>query len=1017
MLPSDAFESSPLRQSLRERIHIESSSPNLPPLQDFIAQQPSRPPMRSGSRVALVLGDAPTTFVSARRLWVAPDASLESPETLTETNPKPTETSAADAPIADVPAPPQARDDEVVVVQIAGKTARKPRKPKAPKASVQQRSKPKQESTGAKTLKGKTGEADDSTPKAGESKTSEGVQTRAKATKPERKKQTGTMSNHFPQVVEPDQPAKPKKSNVHEPLHLEQAPARRLDWTPPTQKSIINLDSDSPAFKQFASSDTGQLMPVFKDLVGGYACLEPPPDAAPQTITTTSDEESSFLKKRKLIELVATREAKDPVAAAEKSPTKKKAPRKKARTITELATAAYKVPTQPDPNPPAASILDHFQGTSNKADSSASELPKKGKRKANQSKRVSKVSKKKAAPPKPILLSPTAALAQVAKQDFVFGTSSQLAREESPTVLRDLQAALRQSNQTNEMDFVIPINSDPIEPSEQRTSLWNAAARDAEGDLFDFEVINLTEDSPQLLDEDLDANPFGYFAGEDQAAMPRVVTEIPDSDGLESLVNLSDNLPSPSQRQEQDEGSPLFPDSELSTSTNVHQPAFQQIETSRGPPEPKFEEVESEVSLAEQPPRPNYEGLTDVQLAREIRTFGFKPIKRRSAMIALLDQCWQSKLRTGQARIHTSRRLPSAASKEFTKPKNSVSARVTERSRYRPRENSPSASGPQEPPPSAQPPETPKSHHSRPSSLGLASPSKIKEIASAVKHESCRHTGHTRHSFDLGRGPEPGDEAVLSWILTPDAQPSNPPSRPKKDSKTSSSGSASPPRLKAKASKKTTASPRRKKRAANPVIEIPDSASDVESNLDSSRPGKDIMTSLPDLASISRLTAIASKQTTPSSRRRKGAANLVIEIPDSASDVENDLNSSTDSIDEHMFSSPPPIDLPFSTGDNTEVSLTASQYDHEAVLFEHITKAIRSAPRTADAMQPSWHEKILLYDPIVLEDLATWLNAGELSRVGYDEEVNPGDVKKWCEAKSVCCLCRVNLRGKERRRF
>jgi hypothetical protein len=40
------------------------------------------------------------------------------------------------------------------------------------------------------------------------------------------------------------------------------------------------------------------------------------------------------------------------------------------------------------------------------------------------------------------LLSPSAALAQVANQDFVFGTSSQLAREESPTVLKDLQAAL-----------------------------------------------------------------------------------------------------------------------------------------------------------------------------------------------------------------------------------------------------------------------------------------------------------------------------------------------------------------------------------------------------------------------------------------------------------------------------------------------------------------------------------------------------------------------------------------------
>jgi hypothetical protein len=60
---------------------------------------------------------------------------------------------------------------------------------------------------------------------------------------------------------------------------------------------------------------------------------------------------------------------------------------------------------------------------------------------------------------------------------------------------------------------------------------------------------------------------------------------------------------------------------------------------------------------------------------------------------------------------------------------------------------------------------------------------------------------------------------------------------------------------------------------------------------------------------------------------------------------------------------------------------------------------------------------MLLYDPIVLEDLASWLNSGQLTRVGCDEEVNPGELKKWCESKSVCCLWKVNLRGKERKRY
>jgi hypothetical protein len=60
---------------------------------------------------------------------------------------------------------------------------------------------------------------------------------------------------------------------------------------------------------------------------------------------------------------------------------------------------------------------------------------------------------------------------------------------------------------------------------------------------------------------------------------------------------------------------------------------------------------------------------------------------------------------------------------------------------------------------------------------------------------------------------------------------------------------------------------------------------------------------------------------------------------------------------------------------------------------------------------------MLLYDPIVVEDLAGWLNSGQLTAVGYDEEVSAAEVKKWCESKSVCCLWRDTHRGKERKRY
>jgi Slx4 endonuclease len=86
-------------------------------------------------------------------------------------------------------------------------------------------------------------------------------------------------------------------------------------------------------------------------------------------------------------------------------------------------------------------------------------------------------------------------------------------------------------------------------------------------------------------------------------------------------------------------------------------------------------------------------------------------------------------------------------------------------------------------------------------------------------------------------------------------------------------------------------------------------------------------------------------------------------------------------------------------------------------LFTAIQKAITSSPPTSDPQNLSWHEKILLYDPLVIEDLTRWLNEGHLTRVGVDEEVAPVLVRDWCESRSICCLWRLNLRGAVRSRY
>ncbi|KAK5162734.1 5'-flap endonuclease [Saxophila tyrrhenica] len=110
-----------------------------------------------------------------------------------------------------------------------------------------------------------------------------------------------------------------------------------------------------------------------------------------------------------------------------------------------------------------------------------------------------------------------------------------------------------------------------------------------------------------------------------------------------------------------------------------------------------------------------------------------------------------------------------------------------------------------------------------------------------------------------------------------------------------------------------------------------------------------------------------------------------------------------------------------------------------AATFTRITQAVKAGPRTDNSDKPSWWQKILLYDPIVLEDLTAWLNergmkvevkkqnprpkkkgrkkkddaeiAEEPEWEVVEEPLQPWMVQKWCEEMSVCCLWNGGLRG------
>ena len=125
------------------------------------------------------------------------------------------------------------------------------------------------------------------------------------------------------------------------------------------------------------------------------------------------------------------------------------------------------------------------------------------------------------------------------------------------------------------------------------------------------------------------------------------------------------------------------------------------------------------------------------------------------------------------------------------------------------------------------------------------------------------------------------------------------------------------------------------------------------------------------------------------------------------------------------------------------------------VVFQRITETVKSAPCNTDPEKPTWWQKILLYDPIVLEDFTAWLNEQGIrvqwrrkitkkrqKKIGRPKKVTERHedlgsahlsegvdfefvedplqgwmVQKWCEEKSVCCVWKDGVRAKIKSRY
>lgn len=143
----------------------------------------------------------------------------------------------------------------------------------------------------------------------------------------------------------------------------------------------------------------------------------------------------------------------------------------------------------------------------------------------------------------------------------------------------------------------------------------------------------------------------------------------------------------------------------------------------------------------------------------------------------------------------------------------------------------------------------------------------------------------------------------------------------------------------------------------------------------------------------------------------QSSSQSIVVIPDSDEDDDEDFfstapehptqTSTAYSLGHATNFNPPETPLSIRTRDNIEAEIMETPD-----IKQQITKAIRAQPRLTainGVKRPTWHEKILMYDPIRLDDLTVWLNTEGLNGIEEDREVNRLTVREWCESKGICC--------------
>lgn len=651
--------------------------------------------------------------------------------------------------------------------------------------------------------------------------------------------------------------------------HFEVAADRRSDLEP----SGTGTPQCMPALKRRDrwTPPVDTLLFEYANPVNEQKCNEPSQDSRPSEGSLATFKFEGAATKRRRVEVHSLPTYSGSKGCSTSIKPKQKAPKKKARTITEQSTAPYALEA---PTGPLLQLLTtQAIAKGQRISSTSAALSRKAVGKPSMK---SKQLNRQDATSQPPLLSPRSAMKQIEEQCLIFGTSSQLARDSSPIPVVDLQRPVGTldasgehvagaSCKTSWSGALLKVDTMPTRLVAGK-NLWSAAAQEVPDSLQELHLDGCNDINPNARPargrtDTANAETTTRTAG---PAEPSVSIQLRTGRLVSGLTSAEETEPC------------------LATEikTNV---------AKRNPSNP--DQTHGTIQINSQVTKPDFDGYQTSQLASELASFGFKALKNRKRMIALLEQCWEGKQRVALKSLQANSHIPQVVS-------------VTTTSKRRNTGNTQ---------------ETLSKHTS--SEVNTQSSDQLWVTAKAADRQARKRASCKDGPKSLVKSPANDKPSVQS---------------------------------------RQVASPKRKRRVV--LEEITDS--DISCH-PSPQP---------------------SKSRPLETRKRASAARSRNADHDFACSATTKTTSTEDS-------------------------------GPQLQLFADISKAVRSQPWSVTPSLLNWHEKILLYDPIVLEDLASWLNQQGLGAIGIDYEVGPADVKAWCRKQGICCLWKENLRGGMRKRY